>query len=65
MLVLQNDNEQIEQENSLMKERLKQLVDDILQKKFIGTLKTSGSPSKRNHSFDQRIYIIDNKHILL
>ncbi|CAF0846668.1 unnamed protein product [Rotaria sordida] len=44
--VLQNDNEQLEQEKTALKERLKQLtknklVDDLMQKKIGGTLKTS------------------------
>ncbi|CAF1334369.1 unnamed protein product [Adineta steineri] len=47
MGVLQNDNEQLEQEKSALKERLKQLtktklVDDIMQKKGGVTQKTSG-----------------------
>ncbi|CAF4972977.1 unnamed protein product [Rotaria sp. Silwood1] len=46
--VLQNDNEQLEQEKTALKERLKQLtknklVDDLMQKKIGGTLKTPGS----------------------
>lgn len=45
--VLQNDNEQLEQEKSALKERLKQLtktklVDDIIQKKVGTTQRTSG-----------------------
>jgi hypothetical protein len=47
MSVLQNDNEQLEQEKSTLKERLKQLtknklVDDLMQKKIGGTQRTSG-----------------------
>ncbi|CAF2877892.1 unnamed protein product [Rotaria sp. Silwood2] len=45
--VLQNDNEQLEQEKTALKERLKQLtknqlVDGLMQKKIGGTLKTPG-----------------------
>ncbi|CAF4117536.1 unnamed protein product [Rotaria sp. Silwood2] len=45
--VLQNDNEQLEQEKSALKERLKQLtktklVDDLIQKKVGATQRTSG-----------------------
>jgi hypothetical protein len=51
MAVLQNDNEQLEQEKSALKERLKQvtknkLVDDLMQKKNGGTQRTSGLLSK-------------------
>ena len=49
--VLQNDNEQLEQEKSALKERLKQLtknklVDDLMQKKIGGNQRTSGLLSK-------------------
>jgi len=51
MTVLQNDNEQLEQEKSALKERLKQLtknklVDDLMQKKTAGTQRTSVLLSK-------------------
>jgi Tfp pilus assembly protein PilO len=51
MAVLQNDNEQLEQEKSALKERLKQLtknklVDDLMQKKIGGNQRTSGLLSK-------------------
>ncbi len=51
MTVLQNDNEQLEQEKSALKERLKQLtknklVDDLMQKKVGGTQRTSVLLSK-------------------
>jgi hypothetical protein len=51
MNVLQNDNEQLEQEKSALKERLKQLtknklVDDLMQKKIGGTQKIPGLLSK-------------------
>ena len=51
MTVLQNDNEQLEQEKSALKERLKQLtknklVDDLMQKKIGGTQKIPGLLSK-------------------
>jgi hypothetical protein len=51
MAVLQNDNEQLEQEKSALKERLKQLtknklVDDLMQKKGGGTQRISGLLSK-------------------
>ena len=51
MAVLQNDNEGLEQENSRLKERLKQLtknklVDDLMQKKISGTQRTSGLSSE-------------------
>jgi hypothetical protein len=53
MTVLQNDNEQLEQEKSALKERLKQLtknklVDDLMQKKIGGTPRTSLLLSKQN-----------------
>ncbi|CAF4991361.1 unnamed protein product, partial [Rotaria socialis] len=46
--VLQNDNEQLEQEKSTLKERLKQLtktklVDDLIHKNAGATQRTSGS----------------------
>ena len=51
MAVLQNDNEQLEQEKSALKERLKQLtknklVDDLMQKKIGGSQKVAGMLSK-------------------
>ena len=51
MAVLQNDNEQLEQEKSALKERLKQLtktklVDDLLQKKVGASQRTTGLLSK-------------------
>jgi len=56
MAVLQNDNEQLEQEKSALKERLKQLtktklVDDLIQKKVGTTQKTSGLLSKHIITF--------------
>jgi hypothetical protein len=53
MAVLQNDNEQLEQEKSALKERLKQLtknklVDDLMQKKISGSQRTSGLLSKNS-----------------
>jgi cell division protein FtsB len=56
MAVLQNDNEQLEQEKSALKERLKQLtknklVDDLMQKKIGGNQRTSGLLSKDIHLF--------------
>lgn len=47
MAVMQNDNEQLEQEKTALKDRLKQLtktklVDDIMQKKIGTTPRTSG-----------------------
>jgi hypothetical protein len=56
MAVLQNDNEQLEQEKSALKERLKQvtknkLVDDLMQKKNGGTQRTSGLLSKRTLNY--------------
>jgi len=51
MAVLQNDNEQLEQEKSALKERLKQLtknklVDDLMQKKTGGNQRASVLLSK-------------------
>lgn len=50
MAVLQNDNEQLEQEKTALKERLKQLTkdtlfNDIMKKKTAGLQRTSGSLS--------------------
>jgi hypothetical protein len=60
MTVLQNDNEQLEQEKSALKERLKQLtknklVDDLMQKKTAGTQRTSVLLSKDIFIFLSRI----------
>ena len=56
MAVLQNDNEQLEQEKSGLKERLKQLtktklVDDLMQKKIGVTQKTSALQSNPLFNF--------------
>ena len=53
MAVLQNDNEQLEQEKSVLQERLKQLtktrlLDDLVQRSGGGVNKLSGVPSNRN-----------------
>ena len=67
MVVLQNDNEQLEQEKTALKERLKQLTkdtlfNDIMKKKTAGLQRTSGPSSTHRvvvsvvlqHSFKSR-----------
>lgn len=51
--VLHNDNEQLEDDNKKLKERLKQLtktklMDDLLQKKIGGTQRSTGVSSKNS-----------------
>ena len=63
MAVLQNDNEQLEQEKTALKERLKQLtknklVDDLMQKKVGGNQRTSGLLSKPFSSSLSRRYFL-------